>query len=284
MPISIDDESSLKRWNCKWCWENYDTNRERRFSNSIRLPHIIRPRYRICVYGDEAHCDEARANHIACMSVEDLKRLNKNRKKIRQLEHRYDVFLASESLIRLIPRLLGPGLGRVGKFPTLLTHQETLAEKIEQIKSTLRVRMKKQPLINVPIGHVQMTIDQLLVHLNMSINFIIGLLRKHWQHVGKIFLKSTMGKSFRLYWKVGIGDVFQCTGQSEKKNRCRGKESKRLNIYTDDRTSDTCVFHFPSWYHSFDNTRSNSTIDPTRKRGYRWWTGTFDSFSPDPTV
>lgn len=179
--------------------KNYDTNREKRFSNSIRLPHIIRPRYRICLYGDEVHCDEARANHIDCMSVEDLKRLNKNRRRIRKLEHRYDVFLASESLIRLIPRLLGPGLGRVGKFPILLTHHETLAEKIEQIKSTLRVRLKKQPLINVAIGHAEMTVDQLLVHLNMSINFIIGLLRKNWQHVGKIFLKSTMGKSFRLY-------------------------------------------------------------------------------------
>ena len=179
--------------------KNFDTHREKRFSNSIRLPHIIRPRYRICIYGDEAHCDEARANGIACLSVEDLKRLNKNRKKIRKLEHRYDMFLASESLIRQIPRLLGPGLGRAGKFPTLMTHHETIAEKIQQIKSTLRVQLKKQPLINVAIGHVDMTAEQLLIHLNMSINFIIGLLRKKWQHVGKIFAKSTMGKSFRLY-------------------------------------------------------------------------------------
>lgn len=179
--------------------KNYDTTRDKRFSGSVRLPFVIRPRYQICVYGDERHCDEARANHIPCLSVDDLKMLNKNRRRIRTLEHHYDAFLASETIIRQIPRLMGPRLGKIGKFPTLLTHDENLVEKISQMKSTLRVQLKKQTNINVAIGHVQMTIDHLIVHLNMSIRFIIGLLRKKWQNVKKIFIKSTMGKSYRLY-------------------------------------------------------------------------------------
>jgi large subunit ribosomal protein L10Ae len=133
------------------------------------------------------------------MSVDDLKRLNKDKRKKRNLEHRYDVFLASETIIRLIPRLLGPGLGRAGKFPMLLTHNETILDKTQQIKSTLRVQLKKQSIINVAIGHVNMTVEQLLGNLNMSINFIVGLLRKKWQNIEKLYIKSTMGKSHRLY-------------------------------------------------------------------------------------
>lgn len=38
--------------------------------------------------------------------------------------------MASESLIRQIPRLLGPGLNKAGKFPTLITHQESMVNKV----------------------------------------------------------------------------------------------------------------------------------------------------------
>ena len=179
--------------------KNYNTSREKRFSGSLRLPHVIRPRYKICLYGDEKHCDEARMNHVPCMSADDLRCLNKDRRKIRQLEHRYDAFLASETLIRQIPRLLGPRLGKIGKFPILLTHNEPLVEKVQQVKSTLRVQLRKHPNISVAIGHVDMDIEQLLASTTLSINFIVGLTRKKWQNIDKIFIKSTMGKCHRLY-------------------------------------------------------------------------------------
>ena len=56
---------------------------------------------------------------------------------------KYDAFLASESLIKQIPRLLGPGLNKAGKFPVLLTHQESMAGKIDEVKATIKFQMKK---------------------------------------------------------------------------------------------------------------------------------------------
>ena len=46
------------------------------------------------------------------MSSEDLKKLNRNKKLIKKLAHKYDAFLASDGLIKQVPRLLGPGLSR----------------------------------------------------------------------------------------------------------------------------------------------------------------------------
>ena len=46
---------------------------------------------------------------------QDLKKLNKNKKLIKKLARKYDAFIASDSLIKQIPRLLGPGLSK-GKF------------------------------------------------------------------------------------------------------------------------------------------------------------------------
>ena len=56
---------------------------------------------------------------------------------------KYDAFLASDSLIKQIPRLLGPGLSKAGKFPTLLTHSDNLVQKVDEVKATIRFQMKK---------------------------------------------------------------------------------------------------------------------------------------------
>ena len=48
------------------------------------------------------------------MDVDALKKLNKNKKLVKKLAQKYHVFLASESVIKQIPRLLGPGLNKVG--------------------------------------------------------------------------------------------------------------------------------------------------------------------------
>jgi large subunit ribosomal protein L10Ae len=100
----------------------------------------------ICILGDQQHCDEANANNIPCMDAEALKKLNKNKKLVKKLAKKYDAFLASESLIKQIPRLLGPGLNKAGKFPGLLAHNESMAQKIDEVKGTIKFQMKKVSL------------------------------------------------------------------------------------------------------------------------------------------
>merc|ERR1711959_679399 len=84
--------------------KNYDPQRDKRFSGTIKLPNIPRPRMSICILADAADIDRAKLIELENMSVDDLKKLNKNNAK------KYDAFLASEALIEQIPRLLGPGL------------------------------------------------------------------------------------------------------------------------------------------------------------------------------
>ena len=56
---------------------------------------------------------------------------------------KYDAFLASEALIKQIPHLLGPGLHKAGKFPALLSHQEAMMAKIDEVKATIKFQIKK---------------------------------------------------------------------------------------------------------------------------------------------
>merc|ERR1711884_459541 len=179
--------------------KNYDPSKDKRFSGTVKLRHVPRPKFSVCMFGDQQHCDEAKAKGIPFMSAEDLKKLNKQKKLVKKLAKKYDAFLASESLIKQIPRLLGPGLNKAGKFPTMLTHQDDMLGKVNDIKATIKFQMKKVLCLNVAVGNVDMSGDQLVQNLNLSINFLVSLLKKNWQNVKSLTIKSTMGKPQRIY-------------------------------------------------------------------------------------
>jgi len=128
-----------------------------------------------------------------------LKKLNKNKKLVKKLAKKYDAFLSSETLIKQIPRLLGPGLSKAGKFPTPVSPAEDLTNKLNEVCSTIKFQLKKVLCLGVAIGHVQMTDDQVLGNVMLAINFLVSLLKKNWQNVKSLHIKSTMGKPVRLF-------------------------------------------------------------------------------------
>ena len=179
--------------------KDYDTQRDKRFAGSVKLPHLPRPRMQICVIGDVAHCEQAEKLGLAFRTLDDLKKLNKNKKMVKKLADSYDAFIASATLITQIPRVLGPGLNKAGKFPTALAANEDLAAKVADIKTQVKFQLKKVLCMGVAIGHVQMDADQLRQNSLMAINFLVSLLKKNWYNVRTLHMKSTMGKVQRIY-------------------------------------------------------------------------------------
>jgi large subunit ribosomal protein L10Ae len=111
---------------------------------------------KVCIFGDQLHIDQAKVLGVPSMDQglvydssataylsDALKKLNKDKKLIKKLANSYDAFLASATLIKQIPRILGPGLNKAGKFPTPLNHDENMEAKINELKGTIRFQMKK---------------------------------------------------------------------------------------------------------------------------------------------
>ena len=131
--------------------------------------------------------------------------------------------------------MLGPGLSKgkyldwstllavdecpfpAGKFPTPVSHAEDLTNKLTEVRSTIKFQLKKVLCLGVAVGHVQMTDDQVLANVMLSaclpfcwsaglrfaffsgINFLVSLLKKNWQNVKSLHIKTTMGKPVRLF-------------------------------------------------------------------------------------
>jgi large subunit ribosomal protein L10Ae len=181
--------------------KNYDPNKDKRFSGAIRLPNVPRPKFTVCVIGDAKHLGEAKDAKIASLSEDDLKKMNKNKKIVKKLAKQYGSFLASASLIRKIPRLLGPGLNKAGKFPSVLGANENIYEKVEAVKASVKfaLKSKKSLCLGVPIANLTMSPKDIANNITLAVNFVVTLLPKGWQQVKRLYIKSTMGPPQRIY-------------------------------------------------------------------------------------
>ncbi|MBA0658207.1 hypothetical protein Goklo_010432, partial [Gossypium klotzschianum] len=130
--------------------KNYDPQKDKRFSGSVKLPHIPRPKMKICMLGDAQHVEEAEKIGLDYMDVEALKKLNKNKKLVKKLAKKYHAFLASESVIKQIPRLLGPGLNKAGKC--CIRASESLESKVNETKAMVKFQLKKVLCMGVAVG------------------------------------------------------------------------------------------------------------------------------------
>src|SRR5690554_3174677 len=181
--------------------KNYDPQKEKKFSGTVVLPSIAKKTFKVCVIGDAKHSVEAEKLGFDVRTEDDLAKLKKNKKLVKKLANSYDAFLASASLIRKIPRLLGPGLSKAGKFPTTLTPNDDIATKVAQLHSSVKFQLKskKSLCLGCAVGNVSQSPEDIQVNVITSINFFVSLLPKHWQQVKRLYLKSTMGPSHRIF-------------------------------------------------------------------------------------
>jgi len=189
---SIELQNTLK---------NYDPNKDKRFSGVLILPVVPRPKFSVCVIGNQQDMDEAKTFGIPFMSQDDLTKLKKDKKKVKSLAAGFNAFLASSTLIRNIPRLLGPGLNKAGKFPAVLNPKDNIKAKVEEARATVKFQLKakKSLCLCLAVANVGMTQEEIINNVTMSINFMASLLPKNWGQIKKLYIKSTMGPSFQVY-------------------------------------------------------------------------------------
>lgn len=179
--------------------KDYDPKKDKRFSGAIRLPNICKDTYKICIIGDAAHIDEAKALKLDYIDVDGVTKFNKDKKLIKRWAKKYDLLLATDAIAKKLPKIMGPTLNKIGMFPSVITHKDPLKDKIQEIKTTVKFQLKKVLCIHVPVGHGDLTKDEMRTNLTLSVNFLISLLKKQWNNVKSLTVKTTMGKPYRLY-------------------------------------------------------------------------------------
>lgn len=103
--------------------------------------------------------EEAKAQglDIDCIDLEGLKKFNKEKKPIKNWAKKYSLLLSTDSLVKKIPQVLGPTLNKIGMFPQVVTHNESLKTKVDDLRASVKFQLKKVTCMAVAIGNEKMT-------------------------------------------------------------------------------------------------------------------------------
>jgi len=187
--------------------KNFDPARDKRIAGSTELVHPPRQKFKALVLGSEQHIDEAKALNLDYKSLDDLKKIKRDKKIVKKIGKSYDKILASANIIRQVPRLLGPQLNRMGKFPLAVRTNETIEEKVlgfsKIVKFQLKFKVGSPQCLSAPIGHMKMTSTQMQENIIAAINFVLTLMKRGWQNIKRIHVKSSMGPTFTIYGFAG---------------------------------------------------------------------------------
>ena len=77
---------------------------------------------------------------------------------------------------------------------------EDLSSKVDEMKAMVKFQLKKVLCLNVAVGHCAMTEQQLVDNMKLAINFLVSLLKKNWQNIKVLYVKSTMGPPIQIFF------------------------------------------------------------------------------------
>ena len=183
--------------------KDYDPNKDKRFAGSVRLPYVPRPRLKVCVIADANHIDKCKAANIEFIDAEALKKkidpTDKKGKELKKWAKKFKLLFISESLVRQLPKLGGPFLTKWGKFPTVVQSNDDVKVKIEEGLQTVKFQLKKVLCLGVAVANVAMNEEQIRQNMNMSINYLVSLLKKGWNNIKSLYIRTTMGAPVKLF-------------------------------------------------------------------------------------
>jgi large subunit ribosomal protein L10Ae len=183
--------------------KDLDLNKDKRFSGVVKLPYVIRPRLKICVIADAVHSEQCQKLGYDFITTESLsKKIDPTDKKGKMLKRwckHYKLLFVSESIVSQLPKLGGQFYSRWGKFPFVIKTNEPVKNKVEEQLSSVKFQLKKVMCLAIAVANIDMSEEQIRQNLNTAINFLVSLLKKGWNNIKSLYIKTTMGKSVALF-------------------------------------------------------------------------------------
>lgn len=159
---------------------------ENKFSKRVVLPHGLGKDVSICIISE--------ALGISRGEIEVFER---DKKAAKNFVKKYDFFVCEAPLMPLVGKILGKYMGPKGKMPELLLPGRSSDAIVNELKRSVRVKLRDSPSIQVVVGSEGMTDDQLKENTIKVVDEIKKALPPKAQ-IKNAFLKTTMGRPVRI--------------------------------------------------------------------------------------
>ena len=122
----------------------------------------------------------------------------KNRPEAKKLANSYDFFVAQTDLMPTVGRFLGPVLGPRKKMPKPIPASANPETILGRLRSTIKIRVKDQPIIQSIVGSEDMTEAQVAENIDAIMDVLDRNLEKGSKQIKAMYLKTTMGPVTRV--------------------------------------------------------------------------------------
>lgn len=123
----------------------------------------------------------------------ELEEMGKDRKEAKKIANRHDFFVAQADMMPLVGRFLGPVLGPRKKMPKPVPATIKPEPIMERLKSTVKVRIKDQPVIQALVGTQDMDDELIADNIEAVLVVLDQKLEKGRNQIKTMYVKTTMG-------------------------------------------------------------------------------------------
>lgn len=190
---SIDFIANLRDINIKKTEENVDIY--------VKLPNYLNKKLKICALVGKDLKEKAKV-FDKIVSEDEFDRY-KDKKEIRTLSKTYQVFLAQANIMGKVATVFGKVLGPKGKMPNpkaghILSSEMDMEKIKKNIRSTIRLKTKNEPIVKASIGKESMPDDQLIENILTAYNALIHSIPKEDKNISTVYIKTTMGNPVKI--------------------------------------------------------------------------------------
>jgi large subunit ribosomal protein L1 len=169
---------------------------EYKLNIAVLLPKGRKKDLEVGVFADGDMNVKAKKISKFVLNKAEVEEYAKNKRKMRNYANSCYTFIAQPELMPLIGKTWGVVLGPRGKMPLPVPPNADLDAVTQKLKNTVRVRSKKNPTINVPVGSEDMAPEDLADNILAVMTVIERQIPQ--EKIGSIHFKTTMGKPVRL--------------------------------------------------------------------------------------
>ena len=167
---------------------------EGRIQEIVELPYSTAKPNKVCVIASGELALKARkANADYVIERSDLEGMAGQKKQLRKLASKNDIFIAEAPLMPLVGRVLGGTLGPKGKMPTPVPPTGDIGEQIGKHRKIVAVRVRGQPVLQCRVGTEEMKNEEIVENVQTVIRRIQGKLKRGLKNIRSVILKTTMG-------------------------------------------------------------------------------------------
>ena len=164
---------------------------------NVNLPKGRGKEVEIGVFGDGDMNVRAKKASKHVLSKAELEEYAANKRKMRVYAGQCYGFLAQADMMGQIGKSWGIVLGPRGKMPQPVPGNAPVEELIKRAKNTVRIKTKKLPMIQIPVGSEDMPAADIAENVLAVYTAVERVIPK--DNIKSLFVKTTMGEAVRIW-------------------------------------------------------------------------------------